>query len=127
MAKVSIDAAETLLSLLCSSQGFSAAMAEIQMRDTRSVPELGESQMLPGHVSGDLAEEGRGFQYPALFVYCDKVTNSHREKFRKFSGKARLNIEIKSSQSRLEVAMVDEVAAEAMIAIGVGDQNRLVA
>jgi hypothetical protein len=102
VAKISVDAADTLLSLLRSSQGIPAAIAEIKSRDAMTVPELGESQMLPGHVGGNLAEEGRGFQYPILYVYCDKVKNAHVEKFRKFSGTARLNIEIRVSGTRVE-------------------------
>jgi len=102
VASISADAAATLLSLLRSAQGVPAAIAEIQIRENRSVPELAESQMLAGHLDKGVAEEGRGLQYPALFVYCDRVTNSQREKFRKFSGRARLNIEIKVSSTRGE-------------------------
>jgi hypothetical protein len=75
-------------------------MAEIQLRDSRPVPELSEAQMLGGNLGGESAEQPRSLQYPALLVYCDKVINSQREKFRKFSGKARLNVEIKVSDNR---------------------------
>ena len=102
MASISIDAADTLLSLLRSGQGIPAAMAEIQVRENRSVPELAGAQMLSGHLDKDVAEQGRGVPYPALFVYCDRVVNSQREKFRRFSGRARLNIEIRVSGTRCE-------------------------
>lgn len=102
MAKISVDAADTLLSLLRSSDGFPAAMSDIKARDALTVPDLGEPQMLPGRIGGDVAEAGSGFQYPVLFVYCDKVTNEHVEKFRKFSGTARVNIEIRVSGTRVE-------------------------
>jgi hypothetical protein len=35
-------------------------------------------------------------------VYCDKVSNSLKEKFRRFSGKAHVVVEVRHSQDRLE-------------------------
>jgi hypothetical protein len=102
VASISIDAADTLLTLLRSTEGVTAAIAEIQLRENRTVPELAGSQMIAAHMDKEVAEQGRGLQYPVLFVYCDRVMNSQREKFRKFSGRARLNIEIKVSNSREE-------------------------
>lgn len=102
MASISIDTADTLLSLLRSTHGVAASIAEIQLRENRTVSELAGSQMIAGHIDKEVAEQGGGLQYPNLFVYCDRVTNSQREKFRRFSGRARLNIEIKVSSSRAE-------------------------
>lgn len=102
MANNSMDAASTLVSLLRGSNGVGAVIADARFEDNRFLPEIADSQMWTSHLHGDLSEEGRGFQYPALFVYCDKVTNLLREKFRKFSGKVRLNVEIRASQNRFE-------------------------
>lgn len=46
------------------------------------------SQLVIRNVAADLAEKTAGVVYPAFFVYCDKVSNSLREKFRTFSGTA---------------------------------------
>ncbi len=50
----------------------------------------------------DLAEKSLQAKYPAIQVYCDKLSNVLKEKFRTFSGKAHLIIEIRCSQDRLE-------------------------
>jgi hypothetical protein len=54
------------------------------------------------NVSVDVAEKAGRAHYPALLVYCDKLSNSLKEKFRRFSGKAHLVIEVRYSQDRLE-------------------------
>lgn len=50
----------------------------------------------------DLAEKSLQAKYPAIYVYCDKLSNILKEKFRTFSGKAHVSIEIRYSQDRLE-------------------------
>jgi hypothetical protein len=41
-------------------------------------------------------------QYPALVVYCDKMSNTLKEKFRQFSGKAHVVVEVRHSQDDLD-------------------------
>lgn len=50
----------------------------------------------------EIAEKSLQAKYPAIQVYCDKLSNVLKEKFRTFSGTAHLIIEIRSSQDRLE-------------------------
>jgi len=54
------------------------------------------------NVAADIAEKSGGAQYPAAVVYCEKVSNDLREKFRSFSGTVQLAVEIRHSQDRLE-------------------------
>lgn len=54
------------------------------------------------NASIEIGEKTGHAQYPALLVYCDKLSNSLREKFRQFSGKAHLVVEVRYSQDRLE-------------------------
>jgi len=58
--------------------------------------------VLAQSISHELADRTAGVQYPAVYVYCEKLTNELREKFRAFSGKARLVIEVRVSHDRLE-------------------------
>jgi hypothetical protein len=102
VAQVGSITANTLLGLLCSSSGLPSAVAEVSMRENTALPEIGEEQMFAQNVSSDLAEKGQAFRYPAVYVYCDKTANLLREKFRKFSGTARLNVEIRISHNRME-------------------------
>ena len=52
--------------------------------------------------TGKVHFRGRPGRFPVVFVYCDKVSNLQREKFRCFSGVARLNIELLVSGERQE-------------------------
>jgi hypothetical protein len=54
------------------------------------------------NAASDLAERTLQGKYPAVLVYCDRLTNTLKEKFRVFSGTARLCVEVRCSQDRLE-------------------------
>ena len=60
------------------------------------------AQVRTQNVSTDLAERTGSVKYPALYVYCEKVINDLTEKFRSFSGRVQMAIEIRHSQDRLE-------------------------
>lgn len=64
-------------------------------------PGMGLGPLKRGNVAADLAERGP-IRYPAIYLYCDRLSNTLREKFRTFAGTARLNIEIRASQEKLE-------------------------
>jgi hypothetical protein len=53
------------------------------------------------NASVDISEKVGFVQYPALLVYCDKMSNTLKEKFRQFSGKAHLVVEVRHSQDEL--------------------------
>lgn len=50
----------------------------------------------------ELVERTAHARYPSLQIYCDKLTNSLKEKFRVFSGTAHVTVEVRYSQDRLE-------------------------
>ncbi len=54
------------------------------------------------NASVDISEKAGHAKYPALLVYCDKLSNSLKEKFRRFSGKAHLVVEVRCSHDRIE-------------------------
>lgn len=55
-----------------------------------------------GNAAAELMERGGLTQYPVVTVYCEKVVNDLREKFRSFSGTAQMAIEVRHSQDRLD-------------------------
>jgi hypothetical protein len=62
-------------------------------------------------------------QYPVFYVYCEKISNQLREKFRTFSGRARMAVEVRVSQEGLEeLGRKTELYAEAVT--DVLDRNR---
>ena len=54
------------------------------------------------NVAADMAERTGTVKYPSVNVYCEGIANELREKFRRFSGKAQMAIEVRHSQDRLE-------------------------
>jgi len=54
------------------------------------------------NVSFELADRSLTMKYPAVYVYCEKIANLLREKFRSFSGKLFMVVEVRLSQDRLE-------------------------
>jgi hypothetical protein len=67
-----------------------------------TLPEIGAKQILTQNVAQVLAERSLEVKYPTLLLYCEKITNDLREKFRTFSGKARMAAEVRVSQDRIE-------------------------
>ena len=86
--------------LTATATGVNARVTAIESADT-GARTPGIRTALVQNVSVELAEKAGETYYPALFVYCDKVQNQLIEKFREFSGKARLVVEVRHSQDRL--------------------------
>jgi hypothetical protein len=53
------------------------------------------------NASVEISEKTGYVQYPALLVYCDKLSNTLKEKFRQFSGTAHVFVEVRHSQDEL--------------------------
>lgn len=63
---------------------------------------LSTEQIRSQNVAADVAERGDVVVYPAVNVYCEKVVNNLREKFRSFSGTLQMAVELRNSQDRLD-------------------------
>ena len=59
-------------------------------------------QIFVENVAPELAEKTAGARYPAIYVFCDKVINDQVEKFRTFSGRVRVAVEVRLSHDRLD-------------------------
>jgi hypothetical protein len=59
-------------------------------------------EIVTQNTAPELAEKTAGAKYPAIYVYCGKVNNLLREKFRTFSGEAQMVAEVRVSQDRQE-------------------------
>ena len=82
--------------------GIQAGLASLTQGDRSGTvaPELG--QIRAQNVAADLAERSSGVKYPAVNVYCQRIANEQREKFRKFSGRVFMAVEVRHSQDRLD-------------------------
>jgi len=102
MARIASATTQTLVALLRSASGLASSVADVARRENIELEEFDETTIVTGNPAGDWAERGRPGRFPVVFVYCDKVSNLQREKFRCFSGVARLNIELLVSGERQE-------------------------
>jgi hypothetical protein len=88
--------------MLVSPTGLPYTLAAVAARESIALGEITARQVLAQSVAPDLAERTAGVQYPVFYVYCEKLTNSLREKFRTFSGTARLAVDVRVTHDRLE-------------------------
>lgn len=90
------------LALLSAPAGINAQLAAMTDGTGGLAPAVSARQMMPQNVAIDLAERSSEVLYPAVQVYCERLSNTQREKFRTFSGKAHMAVEVRHSQDRLE-------------------------
>ncbi len=81
--------------------GMNSALAALSTSPAPA-PALAASQVRAQNIAMDLAERSGTVVYPSLLVYCEKLTNSLQEKFRSFSGKAQMAVEVRHSQDRID-------------------------
>src|SRR5436853_549189 len=123
MANVGTRATARLLHFLETPAGLSENLAALAELQGITLPPIAEKQILIQNVAQELVERAVDVKYPTLLLYCEKITNELREKFRTFSGKAHLAIEVRSSQDRIEgLGKLLEVYVDAVTRIL--DQNR---
>jgi hypothetical protein len=123
MAWVGSTVTAQVVTLLSAPQGLNACVSTLAQAENATLPALGQNQILPQNVSIELAERSTDVQYPAVSVYCEKIVNQLKEKFRNFSGKAVMTIEVRVSQDRLG-GIEDQLQTYVDAVTQVLDQNR---
>lgn len=102
MARLAGVVANRVKEVLSSGQSLTGHVARLSLEAGVPEQKLGIAQLLVRNVSAEIAEKSAGVSYPSFHIYCEKLTNSLREKFRTFSGTARMAVEARASQDRLE-------------------------
>lgn len=102
MANPGSASAQKLRSLLAAPEGLAEAVAAISVEEQVNLEAPGMQEALAQNVAADLIEKSTPVKYPTLHVYCERLVNLQREKFRTFSGKAMLTAEVRVSQDRIE-------------------------
>jgi hypothetical protein len=102
MADIGVRVNRAALDLFRGEQGLPAALGALS-----EAAEVDFNGFHAGHigmlnVAFELLEKATAPHYPTVHLYCEKVTNELREKFRRFSGKVRLTAEARVSQSRMD-------------------------
>lgn len=92
--------AQAMALLTSTTSGVNARIASIEENDS-TLKGAGVKSILAQNISVELAESAGQQQYPALLVYCDSVQNLQKEKFRQFSGRVHLVVEVRQTQEKL--------------------------
>ncbi len=106
MSRVSSAAVRKAMEVLCSEESLRPAIAKLAAEAGVEPPRLEIEQIQAGNASVELVEKQRPVRYPYIQVSCERVVNAMREKFRRFSGTARIGVEIRCSGE--QVAAVEE-------------------
>lgn len=123
MARAGKAAATKLISLLTAPAGLNGNLAALAQAEGLALPAVAAGQIVAQNVAIDLAERSTEIKYPALNIYCEKLSNTLREKFRTFSGTASMAIEVRLSQDRLE-GLEEKLQVYVDAVTQILDQNR---
>jgi hypothetical protein len=102
MAQVGSLATKKLHAILAADNGAPASVSDIATLENTALAPLTAGHVIAQNVAPEVSEKSAGAKYPALHVYCGKVINLQREKFRTFSGEAHMVAEVRVSQDRLD-------------------------
>ncbi|MBC8167107.1 MAG: hypothetical protein H7Y20_14715 [Bryobacteraceae bacterium] len=99
MTQTASFAISQLATILRGDDGVNAAYAALVTDQSSTPPALAE--ILELYAPPDLTEKASSIRYPVIHIYCDRIVNSLKEKFRTFSGTADLNIDVRVSHDHL--------------------------
>lgn len=102
MAQIATTATKTLENLLRAPTGLNTGLAAVRARTGTSLAPLQDNQLVGLQVAPEVADKSGGLQYPTFFIYCERLNNTLREKFRRFSGTVTLTIEVRVTHDRIE-------------------------
>ena len=102
MAKTAISATNLLLSRLRADSGMPLAISEISQRENIVLEPVAGGHFLARNMTPEVAEKTTTAKYPTVYVYCERITNTLREKFRTFSGTATLNVDLRISHDHID-------------------------
>ncbi len=102
MLQIARSTTSKLTEILSSHDGMPAAVAAISSQVGLILPAFTAHQVIAYNIAPELSERSTASKYPLIYVYCSKLVNGLREKFRLFSGEAEMVAEARVSQDRLE-------------------------
>jgi hypothetical protein len=90
------------IQLLTGTTGVNSYLGTSTQDNGQPLTPLNAEQVRAQNVAPDIADKSNLMQYPAVNVYCEKIVNSLKEKFRTFSGDVQTIVELRYSQDRLD-------------------------
>ena len=118
MTSIASVTTRALMDLLTANPGVAGRVAERLRESNQPVTELAAPRVVEGYAAAELMDRAQGGPYPQISVYCERVRNSLREKFNRFSGTVDLVVEVRHSQDRLEELQPrTQMFSEAVVAV----------
>jgi hypothetical protein len=102
MLQIAGASTQKALGVLAASDGLPAAVEALNLQQGMKLPSITPQQIIAQNVTPELSEQSSANNYPLVYVYCNKVVNLLREKFRTFSGETQMVVEARVSQDRLD-------------------------
>jgi hypothetical protein len=99
---IGIRVSRAAVDLFRGTQGLPVTVGALANEASIEATAFHADQVLMSNVAPELAEKAGVVRYPLVNLYCERVTNQLREKFRRFSGKVRMVAEARVSHSRIE-------------------------
>jgi len=93
---------QKVIGVLTAGSGLPAALEALTTQQGVKLPAIAAHQIIPQNVAPEVSDQSTVNKYPLVYVYCTKVVNELREKFRTFSGDAQMVVEVRVSQDRLD-------------------------
>ena len=101
-SKIGSAATAKVVQRITGPSGVNAGLGALTQADREFAGLVDSSQVRAQNVAAEMAERALGVKYPAVNVYCEKIVNDLREKFRSVLGPVQMAIELRQSQDRLE-------------------------
>jgi hypothetical protein len=102
MTSVAHRATSKLVQLMSSPSGLNMSIAALAQAEGVPLSPVPATRFFTDNVSSDVAEKSTDLKYTAVYIYCEKIVNDLKEKFRAFSGTLQMQIDVRVSQDRLE-------------------------
>lgn len=102
MLRIAGWSTQKVMGVLAAEDGLPAAVEALVAQQGLALAAITPGQIVAQNVAAEIAEHSKAAKYPLVFVYCSKVVNELREKFRSFSGDAQMVVEARVSQDRLD-------------------------
>jgi hypothetical protein len=93
---------ETSVATLLTAQVGTDFQLNVVAQNSGPVPPVQLRSVVTGNTPSELLEIGVDFRYPLVTVYCDKLANTLKERFRTFSGTAHVVVDVRFSQDRIQ-------------------------
>jgi len=102
MPAIGAAATQAVVEMLAGATGLPFTVPNLSQQDNVTLPPIGPGQIASENVAFEMVEKTAGVTYPAVYVYCEKISNVLREKFRTFSGTASMAVEVRVSYDLLD-------------------------